>query len=403
MNRASQRLRLFHWQAIDGPGNLHFGDSIAENPQRVLQQLTLAGMQPISVKSRQKLNRQYWQGTERIAFIRQLATLLQTGLPLVNSLELLAKDHPKPAWACVLIEISKAVKQGQPLSQVLKEYPQVFPNIFRQVISIGELTGQLENCCLQLALQQEQQSRLQAKVKKALRYPLIVSVIALLVTLLMLTMVLPEFAKIYASFGAKLPWFTQALITLSGILIHYGPYLGLLLGLLCSGYLRYWHPQKQWQWREQQLMLRLPVLGRLISHSNLSQLFQTLVLTQHAGMTLSAGLTAAAQSASNLHFQQAIDAAKTQLMQGIALHIALRDSPLFPPLCQQLVRIGEESGSLDVLLEKLAQWHNQQANELTDNLAEMLEPMMMVIMGVIVGGLVIAMYLPIFHMGSAMG
>jgi len=153
----------------------------------------------------------------------------------------------------------------------------------------------------------------------------------------------------------------------------------------------------------QQLMLRLPVLGKLISHSNLSQLFQTLVMTQHAGMTLSTGLAAAAQSAANLHFQHAIDTAKEQLMQGIALHIALKDSPLFPPLCQQLVRIGEESGSLDVLLEKLAQWHNQQANELTDNLAEMLEPLMMVIMGVIVGGLVIAMYLPIFHMGSAMG
>ncbi|KAB7898370.1 protein transport protein HofC [Rouxiella sp. S1S-2] len=400
MTKAS--LYLFKWQALDDIGQLHSGENLSSQPQEVLEQLMLQGLQPLSIKRLTKLSQRYWKNKERIAFIRQLATLLQTGLPLTMSLKLLATDHPLPAWRCVLTDVVKQVNEGQPLSTVLQQYPLVFPAIYPQVITIGELTGQLDNCCLQLAIQQEQIIRLQKTVKKALRYPLIVMVIASAITLLMLTMVLPEFAKIYLSFDAELPLFTQMLISGSDWIIHYGPVLATIIGLSYGGYSHYLHPQEKWQWKEQRWLLKLPIVKKLISYGCLCQLFQTLVLTQRAGMTLSAGLSAAESSISNLHYKRAVGLLTLQLAQGLPLHKALTESPLFPPLCRQLVRIGEESGALDTLLQKLAEWHAEQANELAEGMAQKIEPLMMLFMGVIVGGLVIAMYLPIFNLGAAM-
>lgn len=395
-------LYLYRWQAIDDSGKLHCGESLLPRSQEMLGQLVQGGLQPIAVKKSLRIGSGYWKNSDRIAFVRQLATLLQTGLPLTLSLDLLATDHPSPGWRCVLGDLVKKVSEGQPLSAVMKHYPQVFPPIYGQIISIGELTGQLDNCCAQLASQQEQVMLLQKKVKKALRYPLIVMVIASAVTLLMLTLVLPEFAKIYASFDAELPLFTQILISTSEAIVRYGPAIAIIISLFIALYVRFLHPQEKWRWREQSWLLRLPLLKKLISDGCLCQLFQTLVLTQHAGMTLSAGLAAAEAATGNLHYRRAIGLLTQRLSQGIALHKALHESALFPALCRQLVRIGEESGALDKLLEKLALWHADQANELADNMAQKIEPLMMLVMGVIVGGLVIAMYLPIFNLGAAM-
>lgn len=394
---------LYRWQAIDIQGNIQQGDSIESSKSGIYQQLFAAGLQPLKIQMKQRLSRSFWKNAERVAMIRQLATLLQAGLPLVNSLNLLANEHPKPAWQCVLQNIAKGVREGTPLSEMLNAYQDVFPDIYQQIISIGELTGQLDRCCSQLAVQQEQQAELIIKVKKALRYPLIVSVIATVVTLLMLTMVLPEFAKIYASFDAQLPWFTRMLVSTSDKLVSTGPWLAGVLSVGCFAYLRKLHPQKSWQLREQMLLLRLPLTSRLVTDSSLSQIFQTLAMTQQAGMTLIAGLAAASASITNLHFQNALSQIREQIMQGIPLHKAFVLSPLFPSLCQQLIKIGEESGSLDELLLKLAYLHNEKANSLADTLSQTIEPLLMAVMGIIVGGLVIAMYLPIFQLGSVMG
>lgn len=399
----SKEWRLYQWQAVDTLGSIQQGNSIEINKDIIYQQLFAAGLQPVSIRMKQRLRRHFWKNQERVAFVRQLATLLQAGLPLMNSLTLLGNEHTKPAWNCVLLNIAKGVREGKPLSEMLGQYPDTFPDIYRQIISIGELTGQLDKCCLQLATQQEQQAELRSKVKKALRYPLIVSVIAIVVTLLMLTLVLPEFAKIYASFDAELPWFTRMLVIASGALISTGPWLVGIFSLCCFGYLQKLHPLKHWQLREQMLLLRLPLTSRLVTDSCLSQIFQTLAMTQQAGMTLIAGLAAASASMSNLHFQAALNQIREQIMQGTPLHKAFVQSPLFPTLCHQLIKIGEESGSLDELLLKLAYLHHDKANSLAETLSQTIEPVLMAVMGVIVGGLVIAMYLPIFQLGSVMG
>jgi protein transport protein HofC len=396
-------LRLFLWQAIDPHGQLREGELMSGKKNEVSQWLIEQGLQPCQINSGKRISPGQWRGEPLIQFTRQLATLLQAGLPLVSGLQLLAAEHPSAAWRCLLREVSEQVRQGQPFSEVIAEQHAVFPLIYRQLIAIGELTGHLDECCLQLAQQQEAQQKLQKKVIKALHYPLFICAVALLVSILMLVMVLPEFAGVYQSFNAPLPWFTQGLLNLSTLLIDSGPWLAAILVCMAYTYLRRLHPQPQWRRREQAALLRLPLIAHLIKGGCLSQIFRILAMTQQAGLSLVDGLAAAALSVDNLFYRQAIDNIRQQISQGQTFHRALEQQALFPTLCQQLVRVGEESGSLDTLLGKLASWHEQQTFELADTLAQTLEPLLMLVVGGIVGTLVIAMYLPIFQLGNVLG
>ncbi|HAT4515665.1 TPA: protein transport protein HofC [Serratia marcescens] len=384
--------RLFLWQAFDAQGTLRRGELMSDEKRQVSRMLIEQGLQPWRIGHGKRVTPGQWRGEPLIHFTRQLATLLQAGLPLINTLQLLAAEHPSAAWRCLLRQLADQVREGQPLSESLAAQPSVFPLIYRQLIAIGELTGNLDRCCLQLAQQQEAQLLLRRKVTKALRYPLFICAVALLVSVLMLVMVLPEFAKVYQSFDAQLPWFTQGLLGLSALLIAVGPYLAPLLGALLFGYCRWLHPRRPWRQREQAALLRLPLIARLVSGGALSQTFRILTMTQRAGLTLVEGLNAAA-----------LEQVQRQIAEGEAFHHALGLQPLFPPLCRQLVRVGEESGSLDALLDKLAQWYERQTHELADTLAQTLEPLLMLVVGGIVGALVIAMYLPIFQLGSVLG
>ncbi|CNH84678.1 protein transport protein HofC [Yersinia pekkanenii] len=395
--------RLFYWKAINTAGQLQTGTLLATEREIVYEHMFRQGLQPLGVKCGKRLSIGYWRGERLVAVTRQLATLLQAGLPLVNSLQLLAKEMDAIPWRCLLQEISQQVSQGQSLSEAMARYPHTFPRLYPPVIAIGEQTGNLEQCCIRLVQQQERQQKLQKKVVKALKYPVFVCIIALAVSIVMLVMVLPEFAQIYQSFDTPLPVLTATLLLMSAFLITYGPYIAVLLTLL---YIGYWYtrrhqvPVQQW---EQRLLLRLPFISTLVRGSCLSQIFQTLAITQHAGLPLTAGLDAALLSINNYAYQQALREIQKQIYQGIPLYTALAQHSLFPPLCPQLVRVGEESGALDVLLEKLASWHQQQTQDLADNLTQMLEPLLMLIIGGIVGTLVIAMYLPIFQLGDVIG
>lgn len=396
-------LRLFLWQAIDSQGQMIHGELISPEKNKVSLWLIEQGLQPYQINSGKRITSSQWRGEPLIQFTRQLATLLQAGLPLVSGLQLLAAEHSSPAWRCLLRELSDLVRQGQPFSEAIAGQTAIFPLIYRQLIAIGELTGHLDECCLQLAQQQEAHQKLQKKVVKALRYPLFICAVALLVSILMLVMVLPEFAGIYQSFNAPLPWFTQGLLNLSALLIQSGPWLAVILFCSILAYFRRLHPQPHWRRREQAALLRLPLIAPLIKGGCLSQIFRILAMTQQAGLTLIEGLNAAALSVDNLFYRQAIEAVQKQIAQGHTFHSALKQQALFPSLCQQLVRVGEESGALDTLLGKLALWHEQQTFELADTLAQTLEPILMLVVGGIVGTLVIAMYLPIFQLGNVLG
>lgn len=394
---------LYRWQAIDDDGVLHQGCTFASEPAHIVSQLADANQLPLKIARARGYRAKDWRWQQKIAFIRQLATLLKAGMPLAASLQLLAEGHAEPGWQALLLRLQQKISAGEPFSAALSCFPEVFSPLFPALIHIGELTGELDECCLQLAQQQERHQLLQQKVKKALRYPLFILAVALLVSIGMLIFVLPEFVAIYQTFNAPLPAFTAAVIAFSNHLQHYAiPLCALLAG--AGGF---WRFQRQksviWQRREQLLLLKLPLISALYRGSQLSQIYTTLSLTQQAGLTLLDSLRAVEKTLTHCLWREAIVALQQHIAAGNPLHQALKPHQLFTPLCYQLIKVGEESGSLDALLARLAGWHETQTHQLADTLAAALEPLMMVVIGIIVGVLVVAMYLPVFRLGEALG
>lgn len=394
--------RLYHWQAITPEGEFAHGEIIDFHRHQAYIRLIAQGYQPLSLKTGQYLSPRYWKNEHLGELIKQLATLLQAGLPLLDALKLLAEQHERPGWRCVLKDIGIQVAQGKALSETLADYPHIFPVVYRSLIAVGELTGKLDECCLQLAHQQEKQCHLQRKVIKALRYPCFVLAVALLVSTMMLTLVLPEFANLYASFDTPLPWFTQQLMRLASWGVHYGLAALLLFTALLMVYIGLRSSRQAWREREQACLLKIPVISGLIRGKCLNQIFNILAMTQYAGLTLPAGLDAAATIPHPL-YQSAVRQIQEQIHQGITLHHATRQFiMLFPAPCQQLISVGEETGALDTLFAQLAQWYERKTEQQAENLTQTLEPILMMVVGGMVGAIVVGMYMPIFQLGNVL-
>lgn len=394
---------LFRWQATDGEGQFHQGAFFCLNQQEVMERLILLDLHPLKLIKGRKYRARDWHWQHKITFFRELATLLRAGMTLSASLQLIAEGHSDPGWQALLAQIQQSVTEGMPFSDALASWPAVFPSLFPALIKVGELTGKMDECCLRLAEQQERQRILQKKVIKALRYPLFVVAVALVVSIGMLVFVLPEFVAVYQAFDAPLPAFTAAVIALSAGLQKYG--LTLLLLLCALGFLWRWqcHRSPAWQRAEQHGLLRLPLIGRLYRGGQLCVIFMTLSLTQQSGLTLLQGLQAAEKTLSHRLWCEAIARLEQHIASGFPLHQALAHHRLFTPLCYQLIKVGEEAGALDTLLIRLVEWHESSTHELADNLAAALEPLMMLVTGILVGTLVVAMYLPVFNLGEALG
>ncbi len=395
------KLKLWRWQVLEPDGALKQGFSLAHHRSTVLEELAQRNVIPVTLRLLSFSPRRSWSLRNKIDFLRQLAAIVHAGISLELGCRILAQQHPLPAWRALLEQVARQLEQGQPLSAILEQWPAVFPPLFIALLRTGELTGKLDVCCRQLAVQQEQQYLLHQKVMKALRYPLFTLLIALLVSGAMLIFVLPEFASIYQSFNAPLPALTRHIITLSGWLEHSALWCVALIALLITGWARL-RRLPDWHNREQRLLLKLPLLAELVRGQRLSQIHTTLALTQQSGIPLLQGLEAAEVAMAHPWWQAKLCNMRKYISTGGTFSQALNQAGVFTPFCIQLARTGEESGSLDIMLDRLAQWHAQRTHERADGLAAALEPMMMVVMGAIIGTLVIAMYLPIFQLGDAM-
>jgi len=394
---------LIRWQATDREGAFHQGAFFCSGPQEAMERLLAMDLLPLRLVKGKRYRAGDWKWQHKINFFRELATLLKAGMTLSASLKLTGEGHSDAGWQALLAQIEQSVAEGVPFSEVLTGWPAVFPPLYPALIQVGELTGQMDECCLRLAQQQEREQQLQKKVVKALRYPLFVVAVALAVSLGMLIFVLPEFVAIYQAFNAPLPAFTAAIIALSEGLQRYGLIvLPILIGGFCL-WRRLCHRLPAWQRTEQRWLLQLPLVGRLYRGGQLSKIFLTLALTQQAGLTLSQGLSAVEKILDHVLWRDAITTLQQHIADGNPLHQALAAHQLFTPLCYQLIKVGEEAGALDSLMVRLGEWHEVNTHELADNLAAALEPLMMVVTGILVGMLVIAMYLPIFNLGDALG
>ena len=391
--------RLWRWRGLSLQGIPCQGTLWQDNRLEALEALQQQCIIPLTLR-RCSVQKALWHPRYSGEIIRQLAALLQAGLPLAEGLELLAQQQPNAQWQALLQTLAADLAQGISLSGSLEKWPEAFPPLYLAMIRTGELTGKLELCCAQLATQQREQQRLTEKVKKALRYPLIILSLALLVVMGMLGFVLPEFAAIYQTFNTPLPWLTRAVMSVGEGLTRFWPLLA-APGILTAILNRLICQRPGWLLYRQKLLHTLPVFGKIICGQRLSQIFTVLALTQSAGISFLQGLQSVEETLNCPLWRQRLRQVCRQITHGDPIWQALANSGGFTPLCLQLIRTGEASGSLDTMLANLARHHSEQTHQQADNLATLLEPMMLVVTGTIVGVLVVAMYLPIFHLGDA--
>ncbi|AXF66229.1 MULTISPECIES: protein transport protein HofC [unclassified Leclercia] len=391
--------QLWRWRALSPQGERQAGALWAPDKQTAWAILHGKALVPLELRRCAQQTR--WQAQHRYDIIHQLATLLQAGLTLSAGLALLAQQHPARQWQALLQSVADDLSAGCAFSDALKKWPHVFPPLYVSMIKTGELTGKLDECCRQLAQQQKNQQQLSAKVKKALRYPVIILGLAFAVVLAMVTLVLPEFAAIYKTFNTPLPGLTRAVMGLANVLQQQG--VALLFSLLAiTSALLFLRRKRRWRYATQRLLLNSPVIGPLVRGQKLSQIFTVLSLTQQAGIAFIQGLESTEETLECPFWQEKLQTIRHRIMQGMPIWSALNEAEIFTPLCIQLVRTGEASGALDTMLSNLAQHHNEQTFQQADNLASLLEPVLLIVTGLIIGTLVVAMYLPIFHLGDAM-
>ncbi|OCG03896.1 hypothetical protein A9G19_05255 [Gilliamella apis] len=360
--------------------------------------MLLEGQLAIKISSGNLITSQSFKLSELLIITKQLATMLKAGLSIVESLQLLIDDQPKAQWQYLLTDISQKITKGESLSIALKQHHSVFSELYCEIIAIGELTGRLEQSFEQLTYHLERSLSIQNQIKKALRYPLFLLFVSVIVIMVMIFIVLPKFADIYQSFDAELPYFTQLVIDVANNVKQDGLFI-LLAIMLCYLFFHY-VVKVRYQLIMDKHKLQLPLIGQIIQSQCLMQIFHTLAITQQAGIPLLTGLTASSKTISNFYYRNIINQIMTGIEQGNSFSQMLASYPALPKLCVQLVHAGEESGSLDIMLDNITLYYQQQNQTLTDNLVKAFEPSLMLILATIIGSLIIAIYLPIFQMAD---
>lgn len=406
MNPAT-KLRYYHWRGLNQAGRKVSGVIIGYQEQEVRSKLTEQKIHIKKIKRRKpstfsKLKNQM-KSEDITETTRQLATMIESGVPVVQSLKLISNSHHKAEVRATLTQVTTQVEAGASLSKALKTSSPLFDDFYCDLVATGEQTGHLAEVFSRIATYREKGEIMRKKVIKAMIYPSMVTLTALIVTVMMLVFVIPQFASIFSSFGADLPLFTQLVINASDFLIAHGLYLA--IALVSVMFLYYYRHKKSYAFRLKvdKLSLRLPILGNVLLKATIARFARTLATTFTAGIPLLSGLQSAGKTAGNLYIANAVYEAHANTAAGMPLYLALRQSGVFPELMLQMTMIGEESGSLDDMLNKMALLYENDVDNTVDNLGKILEPLIIIILGGLIGGLLVAMYMPIFSLMSVMG
>ena len=394
----------FVWEGVNRKGQKVSGEMQGENINLVKSELRKQGVNVSKIRRKSQSIFSKYSGAIKpmdIAMMsRQVATMLSAGVPLVQTLRLLSSSHEKSSMRELLSGICAEVESGTPLSQALKKHPRYFDDLYVDLVSAGEQSGALEQIYDRIATYKEKAEALKSKIKKALMYPAAVMAVAIIVTTILLLFVVPQFEDIFKSFGAELPAFTQIVINLSRFLQH--SWYILFGSIIFSVFLFVRAHRNSQKVRDEtdKAMLKLPIVGKILHKACLARFSSTLATTFAAGIPLVEALVSAAGASGNALYRDAVLAVRNEVMAGMQMHIAMRTVEVFPDMVTQMVMIGEESGSIDDMLTKIAGIYSQQVDDAVDGLSSLIEPLIMVVLGVLVGGLVVAMYLPIFKLGS---
>ncbi|WP_122898919.1 type II secretion system F family protein [Acinetobacter sp. B51(2017)] len=333
-------------------------------------------------------------------FTRQLATMMKAGVPLVQSFEIVAEGLDNPAMREVVLGIKGEVEGGNTFAGALRKYPQHFDKLFCSLVESGEQSGALETMLDRVAVYKEKSELLKQKIKKAMKYPATVIVVAVIVTIILMVKVVPVFQDLFSSFGADLPAFTQMVVNMSNWMQSYWFILIIGVAIAIALILEAKKRSKKFRDALDKAALKLPIFGDLIYKAIIARYSRTLATTFAAGVPLIDALESTAGATNNVVYEEAVLKIRDDVATGQQLQFAMRATNKFPSMAIQMVSIGEESGALDAMLDKVATHYENEVDNAVDGLTSMMEPLIMAILGVLVGGLVIAMYLPIFQMGS---
>jgi type IV pilus assembly protein PilC len=398
--REPMRDALFLWEGKDKTGRVVKGEMRAGGESVVAASLRRRGILATKIKKQTFSKGRKISGKDIALFTRQLSTMLKAGVPLMQSFEIVGRGHANPSMGRLMNDIRMDVETGTSLNQAFRKYPLYFDPLFCNLVAAGEQAGILETLLDRLATYQEKTIALKGKIKKALFYPVMIIFVAILVTAIIMIFVIPSFKSVFTSFGADLPTPTLVVIAMSDFFVEYWY---ILLGIVGGGgyfLFQAWRRSPKVQAAVDRAMLKLPVIGELLQKASIARWSRTLATTFAAGVPLVEALDSVGPASGNAVFKDATREVQNEVNVGISLAQAMQNSNVFPPMAVQMTSIGEESGSLDSMLSKVADYYEREVDETVDALSSLLEPMIMVILGVIIGGIVVAIYMPIFKLGQ---
>jgi type IV pilus assembly protein PilC len=392
----------FNWEGTDRTGKKIKGKVVAASETAVRAELRRQGVTPTRVRKQSMIFRKQGRVTagDIAIFSRQLATMMSAGIPLVQSFDIVGAGHENPAMQKLILAIKGDVEGGTSLADALAKHPLHFDDLFVSLVAAGEQAGALETLLDKIATYKEKTEAIKKKIKKALFYPAAVVVVAVVVTAILMIYVIPEFESLFKGFGADLPAFTRFVIDISKFVQSTG---WLILIAFVAGVIGFMQAKKRnrgVQHFVDRALLRIPIVGMILNKSAIARYARTLSTTFAAGVPLVEALDSVAGACGNIVYETAVRKMRDEVATGQRLQRAMENTDLFPNMVNQMIAVGEESGSLDAMSAKVADFYEEEVDNAVDSMSSLLEPLIMAILGVLVGGLVIAMYLPIFKMGA---
>ncbi len=392
----------FDWQGTDSNGKKIKGKSMASSEAAVRAELRRRG---IIVKRVRKPSKLFAKSSsisplDIAIFSRQLATMLTAGIPLVQAFDIVGQGHDNPGMQKLVMAIKADVEGGTNLAEALARHPLYFDELFVNLVEAGEQAGALETLLDKIATYKEKTEAIKKKIKKAMFYPTAVLAVALIVTTILLVFVIPEFESLFEGFGADLPSFTRMVVDLSVFVRADGWMVAAVICGTVSGYLYMHKRSKKLRIIQDRIILKLPIIGPIMEKSCIARFARTLSTMFAAGVPLVEGLHSVAGACGNIVYEIGVLQIKDEVATGARLQQCMENTGLFPNMVIQMIAVGEESGSLDEMSSKVAEFYEEDVDNAVDGLSSLLEPLIMAILGVLVGGLVVAMYLPIFKMGA---
>jgi type IV pilus assembly protein PilC len=397
---ASKKDVQFIWEGKDKRGHKIRGKALAASEAALRADLRRQGVAATRVKTQRRVGGGKVSNEDIAVFSRQLATMMGAGIPMVQAFEIIGNGHDKPAMQKLVLDIKSNIEGGSTLHESLAKHPLYFDSLFVNLVEAGEQAGALETLLDKIATYKEKTEALKKKIKKALFYPAAVLVVAVVVSIILLIFVIPQFESLFKGFGADLPAFTQMVVNLSRFVQSQGWWMLMVTGGAFYTFFYFKKRSKRLQLLLDRVMLKLPIVGPILQKSSIARFARTLSTMFAAGVPLVEAMGSVAGATGNIVYEEAVLRMKDEVATGQRLQRAMENVGLFPNMVVQMIAVGEESGSLDTMSAKVAEFYEAEVDNAVDSMSSLLEPLIMAILGVLVGGMVIAMYLPIFKLGS---